>query len=98
MSTTTHLLLIECPDATGLIHKITGVLFQHKFNIIGNQEFVDRASSRFFMRTEFDGVVDTVRLLAEVRESLTVPRLIQRRILRPHKRRPSSGSNGDLHF
>src|SRR5512143_2007162 len=48
-------LLVECPDRPGLVHAITGVLFRRGMNVVGNQEFVDRSTGRFFMRTEFDG-------------------------------------------
>lgn len=62
-----QVLLIESTDRPGLVHAVTGVLFRRGFNIVGNQEFVDRESARFFMRTEFDGDVDGVDLAAEVR-------------------------------
>lgn len=52
-------LLVECPDQRGLVHAISGVLLRHGCNVVGNQEFVDVASGRFFMRTEFDAP-DTV--------------------------------------
>lgn len=64
-------LLVECPDRPGLVHGITGVLFRRGVNVVGNQEFVDRASQRFYMRTEFDGAIDAPELLAELRT--TVP-------------------------
>ena len=66
----TQVLLVECGDRRGLVHAITGVLLQHGVNVVGNQEFVDRGVARFFMRTEFDGAVDTGRLEAEVRRAL----------------------------
>lgn len=50
-----HVLLVDCPDRPGLIHAITGVLSRHGVNIITNDEFVDRESDRFFMRSEFVG-------------------------------------------
>ncbi len=65
---TPQVLLVECTDRPGLVHAITGVLFRHGVNVVGNHEFVDRPSRRFFMRTEFDGEVDTATLLAEVRD------------------------------
>lgn len=49
------ILRVDCADRPGLIHAITGVLSRHGVNIITNDEFVDDASSRFFMRTEFVG-------------------------------------------
>lgn len=65
-----HLLLIDCPDQSGLIWKITGVLLRHGFNIISNHEFVDRSTWRFFMRTEFTGSVQSADLLGEIQELL----------------------------
>ena len=65
-----QVLLVECEDRRGLVHAITGVLLRHGANVVGNQEFVDGASARFFMRTEFDGVVDTAGLESEVRQAL----------------------------
>jgi formyltetrahydrofolate deformylase len=53
-----QVLLVECADQRGLVHAITGVLVKHGVNVVGNQEFVERASARFFMRTEFDGPVE----------------------------------------
>ncbi len=55
-----NILLIHCPDESGLIHKITGVVYRHGLNVIGNNEFVDRASNQFFMRTEFSGTMPGV--------------------------------------
>lgn len=58
------LLLTECPDATGLIAKITNVCFNQQLNIISNREFVDHSSGRFYMRTELEGVFNDAQLLA----------------------------------
>ena len=65
-----QVLLVECADRRGLVHAITGVLLKHGVNVVGNQEFVERPSARFFMRTEFDGAVDAGRLEGEVRAAL----------------------------
>lgn len=54
----------------GLVHLVTGILLMERLNIIGNQEFVDRPSRRFFMRTEVDGVVDEARIIAETQRAL----------------------------
>lgn len=66
----TQVLLVECDDRRGLVHAITGVLLKHGVNVVGNQEFVDRSSARFFMRTEFDGAVNAPELESEVRAAL----------------------------
>nr|WP_262904604.1 formyltetrahydrofolate deformylase [Hymenobacter lucidus] len=65
-----HILLIRCPDAPGLVYKITGVLFAHGLNIIRNGEFVERADNCFFMRTEFAGEFEAETLLQELRTTL----------------------------
>jgi len=65
-----QILLIDCPDETGLVHRITGVLFRQGGNIVSNGEFVDRDANHFFMRTEFSGDVDAAGLLRELREAL----------------------------
>ena len=66
----TQVLLVECDDQRGLVHAVTGILLQHGVNVVGNQEFVERGAARFFMRTEFDGVVAAGQLEAEVRAVL----------------------------
>jgi formyltetrahydrofolate deformylase len=68
-----HVLLVDCPDRPGLIHAITGVLLAHGANIVSNDEFVDRDAERFFMRTEFVGVVDAEPLLAELSAAVPQP-------------------------
>lgn len=66
----TQILLIDCPDETGLVHRITGVLYRHGGNIVSNNEFVDRDANHFFMRTEFSGNADAAGMLRELREAL----------------------------
>jgi formyltetrahydrofolate deformylase len=66
----THILLIDCPDEIGLVHRISGVLYRRGGNVIGNQEFVDRVVGQFFMRTEFSGDLDPEAVLGELREML----------------------------
>jgi formyltetrahydrofolate deformylase len=67
---TTHILLIDCTDEKGLVHRITGVLFGSGLNIISNHEFVDRGSGHFFMRTEFAGEFSGRGVLDELRSRL----------------------------
>jgi formyltetrahydrofolate deformylase len=73
-------LLVECPDQRGLVHAISGVLLRHGCNVVGNQEFVDAASGRFFMRTEFDGLENSdagQQLVAETQSSLPPGALVR---------------------
>jgi formyltetrahydrofolate deformylase len=80
-----QVLLVECPDRPGLVHGITGVLFRRGLNIVGNQEFVDRASGRFFMRTEFDGDAKAGDLLAELGAVLPPEALLRLSDLAPKR-------------
>lgn len=59
-----------CPDAKGLIAKITNICYKHQLNIIQNNEFVDHASGRFFMRTELEGIFNDATLLADLDDAL----------------------------
>ncbi len=61
-----HVLRIECADAKGLVHKITGVLVRHGLNIVENGEFVDAETGRFFMRTEVSGAAVAKKILKDL--------------------------------
>lgn len=75
----TYILLIDCPDQTGLVHHITGVLYRQGLNVIGNQEFVEREQNRFFMRTAFSGVhaADTDLIVRRLKKVLPAGSTIQ---------------------
>jgi formyltetrahydrofolate deformylase len=68
-----QIVLVACPDAVGLIHRITGVLGDRRLNIETNQEFVDTASGQFFFRAEVvpaAGQAATAAAAADLREGL----------------------------
>ena len=73
----THILRIDCPDETGLVHRITGVLYRHGGNVISNHEFVDRSAGQFFMRTEFSGELDPQLVVTELKAILPATAAIQ---------------------
>ncbi|MBK8519093.1 MAG: formyltetrahydrofolate deformylase [Saprospiraceae bacterium] len=54
---------ISCPDAKGLVHKITGVFYFNDLNVISNQEFVEPESLHFYMRSEMSGLVDREKII-----------------------------------
>ena len=53
-----HILLMDGPDAKGLIFNVTSVLYKNECNIISQDEYVSPANGadegQFFMRTEFE--------------------------------------------
>ena len=60
-----HILTLSCPDRTGIVHRVSGLLFEHGCNILDAQQFGDAESGRFFLRVHFDvpqaGDIDAVR-------------------------------------
>ena len=64
------ILLTDCPDAKGLIAKLTNICYKHQLNIIKNDEFVDYEQGRFFMRTELEGRFNDETLLADLDDAL----------------------------
>ncbi|WP_138992879.1 formyltetrahydrofolate deformylase [Larkinella sp. C7] len=66
---TRHILLMDGPDSTGLIHRVTGVLAHYNLNIIRNDEYVS-PDRQFFMRTEFEGNYDSSALSDNLQQTL----------------------------
>lgn len=64
-----HTLLITSSDKKGLVFNVAKILYEHNLNIIENSEFVDNETSRFFMRTLFDGEVNTDLILQDIKNS-----------------------------
>lgn len=65
-----HILRIDCPDEAGLVHKITGVLYNAGYNVLSNQEFVDLDTKHFFMRTAFEGPTAPNRVVSYLEQIL----------------------------
>lgn len=51
-ATEREIVLVDCPDEVGLIHRITGVLQALRLNIDTNHEYVDSLERWFFFRAE----------------------------------------------
>ena len=65
-----NILLIHCPDRSGLVYRITDVIYRHNLNIVSNGEFVERQIGHFFMRTEFSGEFNKEIFLQDLTHSL----------------------------
>jgi len=52
-----YILTLSCPDATGIVYAVSGLLYQAGCNIVDSQQFGDveddDATGRFFMRVHF---------------------------------------------
>jgi len=72
-----YILRIDCPDEPGLVHKITGVLFNAGYNILSNQEFVDLEAKHFFMRTAFEGAAAPDRVVSYLEQVLPASAVVR---------------------
>ncbi|QKX15812.1 formyltetrahydrofolate deformylase [Microbulbifer sp. YPW1] len=79
------ILLTDCPDAKGLIAKITNICYKHQLNITKNDEFVDRAQGRFFMRTALEGNFNDTTLLEDL--DLALPEGAERKLVASGRKR-----------
>lgn len=66
----TQTITIQCEDAPGIIHRITGILYHSSLNIVSNSEFVDHDTNTFFMRTEFEGSFTPSALRMDLQKAL----------------------------
>jgi formyltetrahydrofolate deformylase len=60
------ILTLSCPDRTGIVFRVSGLLFELGCNILDAQQFGDEETGRFFLRVHFD--VPTVEAAAGLRE------------------------------
>jgi formyltetrahydrofolate deformylase len=54
MATDEFVLTLACPEQRGIVHAVSGYLFDHGCDIIDNRQFGSRQTGRFFMRVHFD--------------------------------------------
>ncbi|MDH2415319.1 formyltetrahydrofolate deformylase [Nocardioides sp. CER19] len=63
----TYVLTVDCPDGPGLIHAVSGFLYERSGNILELQQYENHREGRFFQRIEFEVLGDATleRLRAE---------------------------------
>jgi formyltetrahydrofolate deformylase len=49
-----YILPLSCPDRTGIVYRVSGLLFEWGCNILDSQQFGDEETGRFFLRVHFD--------------------------------------------
>jgi formyltetrahydrofolate deformylase len=62
---------LSCPDRPGIVAAVSGVLAERDCNIVESQQFGDRGTGRFFMRTQFDAPDGRGDALTEAFTALT---------------------------
>lgn len=70
VATMRRIVLVEAPDAVGLVYKTTGVFFDLALNIVSTNEFVEPKEKRFFMRAEVVGEADNETLITLLKQRL----------------------------
>ena len=60
---------LSCPDQPGIVHHLTGALFQAGGNIIESQQYGSQQTGTFFMRIEADVSLPTDDVAAQLRSS-----------------------------
>jgi formyltetrahydrofolate deformylase len=70
--TVEHVLTLDCPEAPGIVHAVSGFLVEHGCDIIDNKQFGERSEGHFFMRLHFtsDGDATTAETLRAAFASL----------------------------
>ncbi|HEX7914946.1 formyltetrahydrofolate deformylase [Rudaea sp.] len=49
-----YILTLSCPDRTGIVYRVSALLFESACNILDAQQFGDEETERFFLRIHFD--------------------------------------------
>jgi formyltetrahydrofolate deformylase len=49
-----HILALSCPDRTGIVYRVSGLLFGQGCNIVDAQQYGDDETGRFFLRVHFE--------------------------------------------
>ncbi|XAH24232.1 formyltetrahydrofolate deformylase [Xylophilus sp. GW821-FHT01B05] len=65
--TNVYTLTLSCPDRPGIVHAVSGFLFERGSNIEDAAQYNDRATSLFFMRVQFSSDRETAALREELR-------------------------------
>jgi formyltetrahydrofolate deformylase len=55
-----YVLTVTCTERPGLIHAVSGFLFDHGANVTESKQFDDRQAGKFFMRVQFESAADSL--------------------------------------
>ncbi len=79
-----YILLIDSNDEKGLVFNVTKILFENDLNIEKNNEFVDKENNKFFMRTEFSGLINSDEIKEKIQ--MVLPDNANIRLILPEKK------------
>ncbi len=87
--------LIDANDEKGLVYKVSSVFYEYDLNILSNNEFVDKESNKFFMRSVVDGDVDKQELKERIKKVL--PNGAGLKVIEPKKKNIIIMATKELH-
>ena len=76
--------LVDANDAKGIVHKVSTVFVEYDLNILSNNEFVDKDSNKFFMRSVVDGDINPSELYDSICDVLPTESSVQ--VIEPKKK------------
>lgn len=87
--------LIDANDEKGLVYKVSTVFYEYNLNILSNNEFVDKESNKFFMRSVVDGDVNK----GELKNAITkvLPQSASIKVIEPKKKNIIIMATKELH-
>jgi formyltetrahydrofolate deformylase len=77
--------LIDCLDQKGLVYKVSKIFYESGLNIVSNQEFVDKESQHFFMRTVIEGSFEAQEIQNRLKSAINDPDA-KIKVVEPHKK------------
>ncbi len=76
--------LIDANDEKGLVYKVSKLFYESNFNILTNNEFVDKVNNKFFMRSVVDGDMEKEKLYDEL--VAVLPKDSRIKVIEPKKK------------
>ena len=59
-----YVLTLSCPDRAGIVHAVSGFLYERGANIVEAAQFGDVATGLFFMRVQFELAAERMPMAA----------------------------------
>ncbi len=87
--------LIDANDQKGLVHTVSSIFYNHDLNILSNNEFVDKESNKFFMRSLVEGAINKKELTESIESVL--PKGASVKVIEPKKKNIIIMATKELH-
>jgi formyltetrahydrofolate deformylase len=89
MTAPTYVLTLSCPDQPGIVHAVSGLLFQHGANIEEAAQYNDAQTGLFFMRVQFASSLSSLEQLDAALQDLAATWAMRAHLHRADQRMPT---------